>query len=428
MTTGAAAAVRHDGLVRWLRRSTGIMDAGVSSLGNLATNVIAARSLALGEFGTFATTMLIGIILVGVSRSMYGDPLTLMHSADEPAEQRRAFARVIGAALLGALCVAPVLVAVTTGVVVAGGGGLPTGLRSGLALTAAAPLLVGQELLRAVSYASGRPQAALFNSLTWTLLLVPGLFLLHVRTAPALVLLWGLTAGGGLVVGLVLNRLRPVLMSPLAWFRESRHISRKLLVDFGLTQITAEFSVVLISMLAGAAQAGLIRKAQIPLTPVIVVGNGIIAMAQPALVRRVASGRRMSVRPMAYQLGGFAAGCSIVLGILVSLLPTVVMREVVGSNWPEARRLVPVLAVYLGLGALGGCQGIALRALGRIGDQVRLRLVLTPVSLALVFLSARGGAAWAVVGLALSLAGVTLGCAWLLNKPITPPRAMEESA
>lgn len=404
----------------------GIADAGVSSLGNLATNVIAARSLLLGEFGTFAITMLIGIIVVGVSRSLCGDPLTLLHSADAPDEQRRAFARVVGAAMLGALAAFPLLVAVVTGVVVASRGQLMTGLHLGMALAVVAPLLVGQELLRAIAYTSGRTTTAFCNSLTWTVLLVLGLLVLPVRTAPTLILLWGLTAGAGMMVGLAMNKLRPVPTSPRRWFRGSSHISKKLVLDFSLTQVTAEFSVVLISMIAGAAEAGLIRKAQIPLTPVIVVTNGIIAMAQPALVRRVAAGGAQQLRPMAYKLGLAAGACSVALGALVTLLPSRLMREVVGENWADARPLVPILAVYLGLGALGGCQGIALRALDRIGGQLKLRFLLTPVSLTLVFLCAMGGAQWAALGLVASLICVDVAWAWLLHKPIAPRRASPE--
>lgn len=396
----------------------GIADAGISSLGNLATNILAARTLQLGHFGLFSITMLIGIICVGISRSLCGDPLTLLHSAAPEKERRQAVRQVCGAALLGAAAAFPLLVALVTGVMVVSRGDLATGLHLGLALGLVLPALVGQELLRAVAYSMGRPATAFANSLAWTLLLVAALLLVRPTTAPVFIILWGATALGGLLVGMVLNKVRPRLTSPRSWFSGTRQVSRKLLLDFGLTQVTAEGSIVLISMIAGAAEAALIRKGQIPLTPVIVLTNGMIAMAQPALVRQVAAGRSIqSLRAMVYKLGGAALLTSVLLGVLVGLLPGWLMVEIVGQEWDEARRLVPVLALYLGVGALAGAQGVALRALGRLGGQLRLRFVLTPISLLLVFLTAFGGALWATIGLCTSLLCVALAWAWLLSRP-----------
>ncbi len=399
----------------------GIGDSGISSLGNLATNILAARILLPDQFGLFSITLLIGIILVGVSRALCGDPLTLLYSAAEPSERRAAFADVAGAGILGTVAAFPLVAAVVTLVMVASRGTWSSGASLGLALASVMPALVGQELMRAVSYARGQSWTAFANSATWTVLLVVALLVVRPHRAPVFILLWGLTALGGVAVGLVLNHVRPRATIPGTWFRRSRHLSRKLLADFGLTQVTAEGSLVLISLVAGAAEAGLVRKGQIPLTPVIVLTNGLIAMAQPALVRQVGAGRTLAqVRRAAYRLGLAALAGSMGLGLLVSVIPTRWMVELVGDQWPLARPLVLVLSLYLGLGAFSGAVGIALRAVGRLGAQLRARAFLTPISLALVFLGAFGGARWATMGLCASLICVTLTWVVLIQRPDDP--------
>lgn len=426
-TTQVSRPARRDSVLRWLRRLMGIADAGVSSLGNLATNILAARTLLDPEqFGMFSITMLLGIILIGVSRSLCGDPLTLLHSADDEADRRHAMRGVVGAALTGSVLALPLVTLVVTVVMVASRGQWGQGLQLGLALAVVLPLLVGQELVRSVAYASARPPAAFANSFSWTLFLVVALVVVRPASAPVFILIWGLTAGAGLLVGMLMTRIGPRRLSPLSWYREGRELSKRLLVDFALTQVTAEGSVVLISMIAGAMEAGLIRKAQIPLTPVIVLTNGMIAMAQPALVRQVASGRPPhELRRSIYRVGGAALAGSLLLGLLVWLVPTRWMTVIVGSQWGQARRLVPTLSLYLGIGALAAAQGVALRALGQLGGQLRLRFVLTPVSLVLVFVSAFGGAFWATVGLCASLVCVAGAWAWLLDHPL-PRRAAQE--
>lgn len=421
-------ATRHGHAWRQaFRRLMGVGDAGVSSLGNLATNIMAVRSLQPLDFGLFATTMLIGIIVVGVSRSIFGDPMVLMHSADDEKSHREASRRVTGAALTAAVAAAPLLALLVALVTVVSRGDLTSGLQLGGALALVSPLLVGQELMRGVAYSAGNPPAAFFNSFSWTAALVTALVVGHIwfapLSAPVYILMWGGTAGFGLLVGLLLNRVAVRPHRPTAWLAEARSMWRKLLMDYGLTQITAEGSVVLIAMIAGAAQAGLLRTAQIPLTPVIVLTNAFISMAQPALVRQVSAGRSLdSLRRLVYRLGLAAAGGSVLLGVLVLLVPDRWMEFVVGENWGSARSLVLILSIYLGLGALSGCQGIALRALGRIDAQLRARFVLTPISLALVCITALFGAHGAAIGLLLSLVCVSLTWAWLFEKTPSKPR------
>jgi len=171
-------------------------------------------------------------------------------------------------------------------------------------------------------------------------------------------------------------------------------------------------------MTAGAGNAGLIRKAQIPLAPVVVMTNGIVVVTQPALVRTVSRGGGLtSLRRRAWLVGGVVAMSALALSLLVWALPEDLLASVVGDDWAQARRLVPILGVYFALGGLAGCLGVALRAAGRLPEQLRVRYVLAPLTLGLVFVGATtAGATGAVLALAFSLLLTAVAWAWLLQR------------
>ena len=404
---------------RWASHTSGTLDAGVSSIGNLGISIAAARSLSLPAFGLVSISLLTGIILVGFSRALYGDPLTLTYSAASDDERHLAAGKAISAALSGALLFFPVLALLLSVIVVVSGGDSSTAIWLGLSLAAVSPALVAQELLRAVAYSGGRPLTAFLNSLSWTVTLIASLVACHLAhvnlSESGYVVVWGASALAGAAVGMILNRAVPRLGGLKTWYASHAQLSKKLLMDFALTEVTAEGAFVVMSMVAGATQAGLLRKALVPLAPIGILTSGIVVITQPALVRRVAAGNKVrEVRNLAYQLGAAAAGAAVMLGIVVAFLPERLMRQIVGQDWATARPLVPLLALYLGLGAVAACQGVALRALDRLAEQVRLRLFLTPVTLMLVCVTATAGARGAAIGLCISLILVVAGWAWLL--------------
>lgn len=406
----------------WALRSVGVVDAGVSSLGNLAVSVAAARALSLGDFGLVSVTVLTGIITVGVARAFWGDPFTLRFSGAPPDRRAAAAREVVASATAGMILVVPVIGLIVGTVALLSGAGPLTAFALGVSLAVVAPFLALQDVARQVSYSMGRPLFALANSTIWTVTLV-GVLAAHLMTGGAMppwayVLVWGGTAGLGAITGLLCLRILPRIENPLSWIRSHARLLRRLVGDYALTQVTSETSIVLISALAGAAEAGLIRKAQIPLAPLVIMTSGIIAVTQPALVRRVAEGQTLpELRAFAYKLGLATVAVAVALGVGVALIPESFMRHLVGEDWAQARALVPLLAFYLGLGSLAACQGITLRAFDRIGEQVRLRLALLPVILLVVGLGAKFGAFTAAVALCVSLMGVCVAWAVLLGRP-----------
>lgn len=401
----------------------GIADAGVSSLGNFAVGVMAARTLDLPAFGTWSLALLLALVSTGLWRAGFSETLVLGHAADDPGPRRDAARRAVGAALDRAVRWGAAVAAIGAVVVWAGARDVRSALLVGVVLILVLPCLATQDVLRSVAYAVGRPAAALANSAAWTLALLTGLVVLSLSSVPAgpagLLLLWGGTAGVGALAGSIATGTPVRPGGGARWLREHAGSARSLATDFALTQTSAETSMILVGVVAGAEATGLIRLGQLPLTPVIVLTNGLVAAVQPALVRRVAEGRgRSEIARLAWFLGLGSGAVALVLGVAVMVLPVSWVSLIVGDGWPRARALVPLLSLYLGLGALAACLGICLRSFGQVSDQVRARILLVPVTLVLVVLGAYlGGAGGAATALSASLVCTTLVWAWLIAAP-----------
>lgn len=395
----------------------GIFDAGVVSLGNLAIGIVAARTMSLANFGLVSITMLSGTLFVGLVRNVWGDPLILGYSAESGQRLNAAASKAASSCLGSLILAAPVIGLVVMGILSASGADVRVALTLAAAMALGAPFLGTQDLLRQAAYCAGRPEVALSNSATRTAIEVGVLFVAHdnpaLRGMSGLIFLWALsTIPAGLLCAYVLRiEFKPGIY--VDWIVRQRALIRALLLDFGLTQVTTEASIILISTLAGAAEAGLIRKAQIPLAPLVILTAGIISVAQPALVRRVAIGTKIAaIERLVYSIGGLGLLLSFAGGIIVWLVPENVMSVLVGADWGRAHDLVLLLSVYFGLGTMAASQGVALRALGLVGVQVKVRLYLSPVQLCLVAIGASFGASTAILCLCV---GVLVGnLAWTL--------------
>ncbi|SEP22835.1 hypothetical protein [Trujillonella endophytica] len=392
----------------------GLGDAAVASIGNLGVSILAARSTSLHEFGVFATTMLILILATLLSRAAHGDVLVLRSAGDREdvvTDLRYSLASVVSiTSVVGG-------VIATAGLVL-----LPLGVDPGLALTvvvagAALPLLCVQDHLRWIEYARGAPSRALVNNLIWTVASIV-LFLIAQGVgdgplpAAVCVLLWV----GGAVPAVVFAGVRgriSLRFSRSEWLRSHRGLAGNLVLDFSLTQATAQAATLVVAALAGPLEMAFIRKGQIWLGPATVAITGLLAALQPLLARRTAThGNRSTVRLAAGV--GLAAGAGLLAyGGLVVWLPETLAEAVVGPGWADVRPYLWPLAVQAAAGMLGGCLGLALRTTGQIGAQVRWRLFLAPVSLGIVTLvtAVAGGRAgmWALAG-----GGLLTTAAWAL--------------
>lgn len=412
-------------LRRRLRHSLGIVDVGISSLGNLALSVVAARSLPLTEFGAFATCLLAGLVCVGISKALFGDVFLLTFPTVDPSKMRQAARRSVGSAAVTFVAAAPLVFLVLLTVLLMAQADVWIAVTMSVTVALVTPLLSVQDLARSFAYGYGESEAAVVNSCVWTLGVMASLSLLVVGKVTIsgwlLIAVWGFSAALGGVVCLRVLRVPFRMQDPRPWISRHRSLTKRLGLDYGLMQASAEASGILVAALAGVDQAGLLRKAQIPLAPVVIVTNGITAVLQPALLRRLSdpNQKRPAVALLAYRIGSSAAACAILLGLGLVAVPEGVVEILVGKEWAEARTLVPLLSIYLALGALAACQGVTLRAFGALNAQVKLRLALVPVSLLVLIIGAKtGGAMGAAVALCVGLALTTGAWAVLLRRSV----------
>jgi hypothetical protein len=389
----------------------GVVDSALPSLGNLAVSVLAAHSMALADFGVFTTLVLALILATGVSRSVHGDVLVLT-VVDEPARMlQRARSSLASVLRLG-------LVAGALGVL-AGAVASAAGVTWGPALVAAGavlPVLLVQDHYRWVAHAHGRIVDSLTNNAVWSLGAVTAMGLAVAESdetvGPATgLLVWGVAALLGVAVGAATSGCLPPARLPGGWLRENRSLAGALAQDFGLLQASAQGALVLLAVLTSSTDVALLRKAQIWLGPVTMATTGLLSALQSGLARSRARGAAArGLARTASSVGAAGALGAAVYGCAVAVLPAAWAALLVDGGWSDARSFVWPLTVQLAAGLAGGCAGVALRALGAVGRQVRVRWVLAPLSLLVVLGTATSGgallAAWALAGISVLTAAL----------------------
>jgi O-antigen/teichoic acid export membrane protein len=377
-------------------------------VGNVVVSWLGARFLSLGEFGVLASGLMIGILLAGVARVVFVEPLILRRSADGRAELDREARSVLGMVVVTAVLTGLVLVVV--------------GLRPGasasvswavVALGCVVPLLLLQDAMRWICYARNDVRNALFSTCLWTLGTVVGLAVLFAEnrvSAASCLAVWGGAAGVAAVFAVVRTRLTPVWEKPSIWMRRNGGLSVRTTADYVLTQAVGQGGGLLIAAVAGAAAYGVLRVAQLPLAVVPIIITGSVAVLQPAMLVHVAQGGRRAARRLAGTAAAAMATAVLGLYAITEIVGPDLMTRVLGPGWTHARGVIAIVAA----GAIGSCvtaaYGPYLRAVDEIDYQVRVKVIVAPVVLvAIAVLSNRysttGGAIAQACG-ALVLAGL----------------------
>jgi O-antigen/teichoic acid export membrane protein len=391
------------------RLGIGLVDSGVSSLGNLGVSIIAARSTDLVDFGLFSTAFIVLLLVTAAFRSAHGDPLVLKTRQPNPAredlDRRNSTASVLRlSVLLGAgLVLVGLLLALLP----------PEGYGTWAALLVVAgtglPLLCLQDHLRWIEYARGGSHRALVNNLIWTVTSIAALLAVRAVAGDELpawlcLLVWAYGTVPAIGFALVRGRLGAGMSVRARWLRPNRSMITPLFLDFSLTQAAAQGATLVIAAMAGPIAMAYIRKGQIWMGPLTVATIGLLAALQPILAQRAAERGESSAVRLAVVMGSVATLATAVYGVLVMVLPTPVAQAVVGTGWAEARDFIPPLTVAGAAGLLGGCLGLALRITGLLNRQVRWRSVLAPASVALAALATAVvgplAGAWAIAGIA----------------------------
>ena len=395
MTPEAPEAPERTGKIGALVRQAGIaIDQLVFSAITFALQIVAALVSDLADFGVFS---LIAIVQIGqwyLGRALTAEPLLVSQTAGDDRKLRGAGATSLAFGLLvGALCA---LVAIPF-----------SGLTRDLLLIQAviAPFTAVLDHSRYVLYAKKRAGTAIALDASWL-----GLFIAIAAvwsvvgklSATTTYLVWALAAVP-VTLAAVAVTVTPLALSHVReWLKEQRKLIPGFLIDAGYLTLStwATFGVALI--VTGADGLGLLRKALIPVTALIVLFIGISNALLAHLAGRSA---REVIRPPV-MIAGLAGAVCAVTAVLLLVLPDSLLTLALGTPWDQLQTVVLILLGYAFLQTSAQAAMVAAKATGRawLGPRVRTVEFVFEVGL-----GAALGVAFGVVGIAV---GMTV--AWLI--------------
>jgi O-antigen/teichoic acid export membrane protein len=377
----------------------GIADQGLSSLTNFGVGVLVARSVSPEDFGAFSLAFAAYIIALVIGRGLVGEPLVVRSSRVPLAQWREAAAASTGFVIaLSALISAVVLV----GALVARG-------RVGEAFVALALVLPGlllQDAWRFAFVANGQPRLAFLSDLIWLAVLVPGLLALDAWGVTSLagpVLIWGGSALLAAFMATSLARTWPAIGKARSWWRRNLDLGPRFTIEGVISVAAAQATLYVLGGVAGLSAAGAFRGAQLLLGPIQMLIMGISMVGVPEGVRILHSrGPRGLPRPATLVSLALAAG-AVLWGLLLTLLPQDVGRQILGESWDGAQMLVLPMAIGFAGVMIGLGPGVGIRALADARRSLAARSIHAAAELT-------GGVVGAIAGGPLGAAiGVALG-------------------
>jgi O-antigen/teichoic acid export membrane protein len=395
-----------------------LTDQALSSLTNFGLSIVVATSVSAAAFGAFSIALLTFSFLIGINRATVSDPLMIRYSAAPPDVLAAAVRRAAGTALAvgvgtGALCALVGLF-------------FSADARTALlALGLALPGLLVQDTWRYGFFAAGRPAAATVNDAVWAVVQFSLVGVL-LATGSGSVLLFTLAWGGAaLAAGLVGCRQLGAVPDPLAaraYFRENRHLSVRMGIDFVLNMGAVNIATYVVGAIVGLAGVGGLRAAQTLLGPLQLLFSGLSSFVLPVFSKRVAAGGRL--RRLAVTTALVAGGVAALWVLVLLFLPRSLGVALLGESWDGAREvMLPSGIVSISVAVAMGAS-IGLKALSRPDYLLRVTLVQAPL---IVGLGAYGavtrGAAGAAVGFAVAQA-VGAALSWLVFTAADRPGAL----
>jgi O-antigen/teichoic acid export membrane protein len=376
-----------------------LADQALSSLTNFGLAILVAGSVSAAAFGAFSIALLTFSFVIGINRATVSDPLMIRFSAASPDELRHAVRRAAGAAL--------VLGVAAGGLCAAVGLAMREDARTALvALGLALPGLLVQDTWRYGFFAAGRPAAATVNDLVWTVVqfgLVGVLLLTGNGSVLLLTLAWGGAALAAGVVGCLQLRTLPDPSQAARYWRESRHLSVRMGIDFVVNMGAVNIATYLVGAIVGLAGVGGLRAAQTLLGPLQLLFSGLSSFVLPVFSRRVVAGTRIKrLAATTALVAGAVAGAWV---LVLLLLPRPLGVSLLGESWDGARQVMVASGVVSISVALAMGASLGLKALSRPDLLLRVTLVQAPLIVGLgAYGAVTSGAAGAAVGFAIAQA------------------------
>lgn len=374
------------------RLSWGLGDQAVSSISNFIVGLVVARELGVAAFGVFSLAWVTYGVVLNVSRGLATDPLVVRFSGVSTPEWRTATARATGVA---------VAVGIAFGVVSALAGLAMGGTIGGafLALAVVTPAMLLQDAWRFAFFAAGQGHKAFLNDTVWALTSIPLLALAAIHgTVWGFVFAWGGAALVAAGFGLVQSRVMPHFHGVRDWLRTHRDLGSRYMVENVSNSGASQLRMYGLGAIAGLADVGAIRGAELLLGPFLALLMGVSLFAVPEAARVLRRAPEKLVR-FCLVVGGAQAAAAAAWGLaLLVLVPDALGRLLLADVWAPATHLI--LPVSLSVTAAGVVAGATagLRALGAARRSLRVQLI--------------ASAGYLGFGLAGALLGGAVGMSW----------------
>jgi len=376
------------------RLGWGVADQGISSLSNLALGLFVARSFGASSFGAFALAFLTYSVVINAARGLATDPLLVRFSGDANERWRHATSSALGTALAvgvitGTLCVVAGLL-------------LPDPVGPAfVALGVGLPGLATQDSWRFAFFAGGRGRSSFVNDLSWTVLLVLALVLMHSQgesSAVRCLLAFGGTATLAAVLGAVQARTFPRLRRARQWLAAQSSLSFRYLVENVSISGASQIRSFVVGGVVGLAAVGQVRASEMLMGPFFVVLMGISQVAVPE-ASRVFERDPSRLRRFCFLLGALQASLAILWGVIImTVFPLGPGAAILKDLWTPTARLVPAIALTVAAASFVTAATAGLRAMGVSRRSLRAQLI--------------GSALYLVGGIAGAVLGGAVGTSW----------------
>lgn len=395
---------------KYRRLGIATLDQVTSSLSNVLLVFSLARVSDVTAFGKIGLALAAFSTALAASRGLLGTPIALLshnrdrlHSGAGPAMA----AAVSGGALLGLVLIGATITTEVAGV--------------GIALGLALPLVLAQDVARYAAISDGHPGRALASDSVWAaggLLLLGWTWLVPDLTRNDVGAVWAALSALALAVLLVVSPFRPRLRGAADWWH-GNHSARLL---FGgeavLGAVTTLVVMALIALILAPSAVAALRGAGSVMGPLSVFMSAVAVAVVPELRRDDAALTAERAWRHLRRLAMALSAVSLFIGAVMWLTPASVGALVLGETWPLAHAILPITAAEYAALSWATAAASGLKAQGRSAELLRLRVILTILTLLLSLAGAlMVREVWgASIGLALAaIAAAVLGRRTLLE-------------
>lgn len=356
-----------------LGRGRRVLYGGLDQVFSSASNGLIMFAIAVQStpesFAVISLIMTGLVALLGAQRGAFGTPMLLLADREGSRVRQEGSHALLVAGLAGCVIAVPIALFWED-----------YGL-SAFMLSASAPVLLAQDILRYLAIADARPRVAALWDGVWFVgtgvLLV--LAWLDGVTVAMVIASWGVLGLVALLGMMAELRILPVVRGIVAWAKKGWHHRLRYGLDASIEQTTLFIVLAMAAALVSASAGAALRGATVLLAPV-----GILAAALQLLV--ISESTRASSQPRAvwFSLLRLVAAIScvtLVFGVTFTFLPARLGHYLLGESFSLAQHVVPVVTVEYIAASLTFSIGVFLKTFNRSSDALRFKIGVMAVTL-----------------------------------------------